>query len=282
MSEEAKRLAIIRALLDKAERTTFPEEAKTYSAKAQELMVKWTIDDAMLAGAVVDDGTIGITEVWLVANEFRGPKINLLSYVATNNNCRPVLYPQGYRCETCSQSMWGKNAATATHWSGQECPNPKPKRMLKVAIAGFERDRGFVEAIYTSLLIQAEREFESDDVQLRMAQESMTGNRAGGSHIRWRNAFMLGYAHGIGTRFAQARKMAQEESAGTPGTSMVLASRARIVDSKMGELFGKLGRGNGSSAGRSHGSGYGMGMEAAGRADVGQPRAGAGTKGALR
>lgn len=47
MTSNAK-LATVRALLDKAEATTFPEEAASYRAKAEQLMVKYRIEEEQL------------------------------------------------------------------------------------------------------------------------------------------------------------------------------------------------------------------------------------------
>ncbi|MFE0513034.1 DUF2786 domain-containing protein, partial [Streptomyces sp. NPDC058964] len=46
---ESRALARIRALLAKAEATGFPEEAEALSAKAQELMARHSVDEALLA-----------------------------------------------------------------------------------------------------------------------------------------------------------------------------------------------------------------------------------------
>ncbi|CAM5527758.1 hypothetical protein SFUMM280S_02998 [Streptomyces fumanus] len=46
---ESRSLARIRALLAKAEATGYPEEAEALSAKAQELMARYSVDEALLA-----------------------------------------------------------------------------------------------------------------------------------------------------------------------------------------------------------------------------------------
>lgn len=51
MTAPDDKLAKIRALLAKAESTTFEAEAATYIAKAQELMLRYSVDEAMLAKA---------------------------------------------------------------------------------------------------------------------------------------------------------------------------------------------------------------------------------------
>src|SRR5205807_2396905 len=55
---DARILERVRALLAKAESTTFPEEAEALSAKAQELMARYAIDRALLGG--VGDGPHGV------------------------------------------------------------------------------------------------------------------------------------------------------------------------------------------------------------------------------
>lgn len=282
---ENKRLKIIRALLAQAEHTTHPEEARTFSEAAQRKMVEWAIDDATLRKAGAEEvDTIGITEIWIPANEFRGPKTDLLNYIALNNDARMVRYPQTVRCMKCDKTMWGKSAKDAVHWGPDKeaCPRPMPKRMVLLKVAGFARDRHFIEVLYTSLLIQAEREFQHPSVQQRMAAESPGGNHAGGAHIRWRNAFMGGYAYTIYDRLSQMRrKIVNEAEVGSPGVGIVLADRSKRVSAAMGDLFGTLGRGKGHGAGKGGGSGRAFGADAASRADLGRPQTGTGVRGVL-
>ena len=110
----------VRALLAKAESTTFPEEAEALSSKAQELMARHAIDEAMVgAGAGVDDGPTGVRVP--VDDPYAGAKSILLSEVASANRCRAV---------------WSKGYGFST-------------------VVGFESDLEFVDVLYTSLLVQA-------------------------------------------------------------------------------------------------------------------------------
>ncbi len=110
----------VRALLAKAESTTFPEEAEALSAKAQELMARHAIDSAMVAaGAGAGDGPTGVRVP--VDDPYAGAKSILLSEVAAANRCRAV---------------WSKGFAFST-------------------LLGFESDLDFVDVLYTSLLVQA-------------------------------------------------------------------------------------------------------------------------------
>jgi len=108
----------VRALLAKAESTTFPEEAEALSAKAQELMARHAIDEAMV-GTVADDGPTGVRVP--VDDPYASPKSILLAEVAAANRCRAV---------------WSKGLGFST-------------------VLGFESDLEFVDVLYTSLLVQA-------------------------------------------------------------------------------------------------------------------------------
>jgi hypothetical protein len=117
---DARMLEKVRALLAKAESTTFPEEAEALSGKAQELMARHSIDAAMVgAGAPADDGPTGMRLP--VDDPYAGPKSMLLHEVAAANRCRAV---------------WSKGLGFST-------------------VMGFESDLAFVEVLYTSLLVQA-------------------------------------------------------------------------------------------------------------------------------
>ncbi len=110
----------VRALLAKAESTTFAEEAEALSAKAQELMARHAIDAAMVAGGpAADDSPTGMRLP--VDDPYAGAKSILLSEVASANRCRAV---------------WSKGLGFST-------------------VMGFESDLMFVEILYTSLLVQA-------------------------------------------------------------------------------------------------------------------------------
>ena len=84
---DERTLAKVRALLAKAESTTFPAEAEALSAKAQELMTRYRIDGVQLAGEG-DPGPSG-RRVW-IDQPYIGPKVALLRAVARANSCRAI------------------------------------------------------------------------------------------------------------------------------------------------------------------------------------------------
>ncbi|MDY7085983.1 MAG: DUF2786 domain-containing protein, partial [Actinomycetota bacterium] len=112
----------VRALLAKAESTDYPDEAETYSAKAQELMTRHRIDHALLAAKSDQRDAPGTRRI-AVDNPYEMPKSLLLQVVAEANGCRAV-------------------------WM---------KRFGLVSVIGFAADLDATELLFTSLLVQATR-----------------------------------------------------------------------------------------------------------------------------
>ncbi|MCS0638996.1 DUF2786 domain-containing protein [Streptomyces sp. LP05-1] len=86
---EPRTLARVRALLAKAEATGYPEEAEALTAKAQELMARYSLDEAALAaGAPRPDEPAAIRIG--VEPPYETSKAILLDAVARANHCRAV------------------------------------------------------------------------------------------------------------------------------------------------------------------------------------------------
>lgn len=81
----------VRALLDRAANTQFPEEAQTCRETAERLMVKYTIDEAMVEASAVG----GKTKPGSMEVEFTPPHINQMAYlmngIANVFNCKLIL-----------------------------------------------------------------------------------------------------------------------------------------------------------------------------------------------
>jgi len=90
----------VQALLAKAESTAYPAEAEALLAKAQQLMARHAIDEAMLAanGTRRDEVT---TSVLLVEPPYANPKAVLLSAVADANGCRVVVHGRAEGARRC-------------------------------------------------------------------------------------------------------------------------------------------------------------------------------------
>src|SRR5690349_9091844 len=90
-----KHLARVRALLAKAESTTFEEEADALTAKAQELISKHSLE-SLLAGAAHEQATgrgqVGTRDLVLHA-PYVSAKASLAGAVAEANRCRCIFSP---------------------------------------------------------------------------------------------------------------------------------------------------------------------------------------------
>ncbi|MEU6405570.1 DUF2786 domain-containing protein [Streptomyces sp. NPDC046985] len=117
---ESRVLGKIRALLAKAEATGYPLEAEALSAKAQELMARHSVDEALLAARAPSPDAPGACRIG-VEPPYEQAKAVLLDAVATANHCRAV---------------WNDSLCFST-------------------VVGFEAELEAVELLYTSLLVQA-------------------------------------------------------------------------------------------------------------------------------
>ncbi|MGB8861438.1 MAG: DUF2786 domain-containing protein [Ilumatobacteraceae bacterium] len=92
---DEKALRLIRALLSKAEATDFEAEAESFTAKAQELMTRYSIDAAVMAAA--DHGTghaRGIESRRVhIDNPYSDEKATFLSAIASVNSVRAIWMP---------------------------------------------------------------------------------------------------------------------------------------------------------------------------------------------
>ncbi|MFF3850096.1 DUF2786 domain-containing protein [Streptomyces sp. NPDC002328] len=117
----SRMLTRIRALLAKAEATGYPEEAEALTAKAQELMARHSVDEALLDAQAPAPDAPGACRIG-VEPPYEQAKAVLLDAVAEANHCRAV---------------WNEPFCFST-------------------VVGFEADLDAVELLYTSLLVQAQ------------------------------------------------------------------------------------------------------------------------------
>ncbi len=116
---DPKKLATIRALLAKAEATEYAEEADTFTAKAQDLMTRYAIDEALLADPT-EDIEIRSRRVH-IDNPYAATKAQLLATVGKVNLVKTI---------------WDDQHGIAT-------------------IVGLPVDLDLAEMLFTSLLVQA-------------------------------------------------------------------------------------------------------------------------------
>ncbi|WTW95652.1 DUF2786 domain-containing protein [Streptomycetaceae bacterium NBC_01309] len=172
-AEPPRMLGRIRALLAKAESTEFPEEAEALSAKAQELMARHSIDEALLAaGPGAGPGSRPSAVRVGVDAPYDEAKAMLLDAVAEAN-----------RCDT----VWSPDFGFST-------------------VIGFDADLDAVELLYTSLLVQATA------AMTRAGGRARGGRNRSGSRD-FRQSFLVAYAGRIGERLAAAAERATREAA---------------------------------------------------------------------
>ncbi len=87
---DARILEKVRALLSKAESTTFSEEADALTAKAQELLTRYSIDSAALHIGTRTQAQAAVRRLW-IDDPYVGAKAHLLHVVCQANRCRSVL-----------------------------------------------------------------------------------------------------------------------------------------------------------------------------------------------
>lgn len=197
---EPRVLGRIRGLLAKAESTDFPEEAEALSAKAQELMARHSMDEALLAahadGAAADGP--GACRIG-VEGPYESAKALLLDAVAGANHCQAV-------------------------WSADHCFS---------TVVGFDADLELVELMYTSLLVQA------TTAMNRAADAHHAGGRSRRTRD-FRESFLIAYASRIGERLAAAVRDATAEAVAQearPEVLPVLAARDLAVGETAERLF---------------------------------------------
>nr|WP_202487821.1 DUF2786 domain-containing protein [Streptomyces sp. SID8354] len=212
-------LGRIRGLLAKAEATTFAEEAEALSAKAQELMARHSIDEALLAHSHTQahgpgrnrpaDGPSAIRIG--VEGPYEEAKALLLDAVAAANRC---------------QAVWAADVAFST-------------------VVGFPPDLEATELLYTSLLLQATTAMNrAGDERPRALKEQGGAPAARGRSLRtrdFRRTFLVAYADRIRTRLtaatAAATAAASAESTAPDRLLPVLAARELAVEETTGTLF---------------------------------------------
>jgi hypothetical protein len=119
---DKKMLARVRALLAKAEATEYPDEAEVLSAKAQALMVRHSLTEAVADHDRGRTSTAAGRRIW-IDNPYVGAKVALVQAVAQANRC-PAVWIKDLGC---------------------------------VVIVGAESDLDLVDLLATSLLVQASR-----------------------------------------------------------------------------------------------------------------------------
>jgi len=196
-------LSRVRMLLAKAESTTFEAEAATFTAGAQALMARHSIDAALLdRGADHPAHGQALGRRIGIDNPYESQKASLLQAVASANRCRTV---------------WARELGFAT-------------------VVGFETDLDSVELLFTSLLVQATRTLAAAGPR----RDLHGGSRTRSFRQSFLSAFAHRIGERLQEATAQAE--AEAAAGHSNGRELVplLAARAEQVDEAMASWFPHL------------------------------------------
>ena len=191
-------LGKIRALLAKAESTEFPEEAEALSARAQELMAKYSIDHALLAARAGRTDEPGGRRL-MIDNPYEEPKASLLQTIATANRCRTI---------------WHKELGMST-------------------VVGFPADLDAVELLFMSLLVQAN----SAMVREGAKRDAHGRSRTRAFRQSFLLSYAVRIGERLSEATGHAERTAAAASSGKD-LLPVLAARHQAVDDTVDAMFG--------------------------------------------
>jgi hypothetical protein len=203
---DERMLGKIRALLAKAESTEFPEEAEALSARAQELMARYSIDHALLA-AETGSKDKPVPRRIPVDNPYEAPKLSLLNVVADANRCKAIFMPQ---------------VGMAT-------------------VLGFAADLDATEMLFTSLLVQAT----SAMVRAGSRRSGDGRSRTRAFRQSFLVAYAVRIGERLTEAAGAAERAVAEETPGR-NLLPVLASREREVTEAVESIFTNLTRTRGA------------------------------------
>lgn len=195
-------LVKVRALLAKAESTSFEAEAEALTAKAQQLMARHAIDEAIARSAGGPRTERPTARRFAVDDPYASAKSLLLSTVAATNGGR---------------SIWFEEFALMT-------------------VVAFEADLEIIDTLFTSLLVQGTRAMLAKGQVVDGRGRSRTRSYRQSFLLSFANRIRERLEQASG----EARAEAEEELA--TSVLPVLARRDGDVDDAVQAMFPKLGR----------------------------------------
>lgn len=242
----------VRALLVKAESTTFEHEAEAFAAKAAELVARYGLEQTLRRSPERDDDPMD-SKVIILSEPYALTKADLLHQLAKRMSCHVIRRSAqpAYPAQPAITLPDGRVLREAT-----PAVEAQPAR---ATVYGHRSDLERVEFLYTSLLVQAHR-----------MVRAVRPDRPGANVRAYRRAWLIGFACRIGERLDALVKTVVEESE-TPGAALVLVDRAALANAAMRKAHPNMRTTTTTISSR---SGFNAGRAAANRADLGQARVG--------
>lgn len=236
----------VRALLAKAESTSFTEEAAALTAKAHELIATHAIDLAMLEERI-GRGEI-VTRMIFIDAPYPKEKFLLLSAAASANNADALfgLGQKGFEALREQRRLDEMDSPGQFAW-----------------LVGYESDLDSVELLFTSLLLQA--------VNVMLNAGTKTDWSGTNRTKSFRRSFLIGFSNVIDRRLAEVARLARVTADRESGGSVlpVLSSRRDEVERELAEQFPNTKQ---LQTSVSNTEGIQAGAHAGVRADIGSTR----------
>lgn len=244
-----------------------PQEAETFSNKADRMMAEWAIEEAELDATRDGEVTKIVSRKLIVppASVYRITwrdglyaiirAVECEAFVSTRKNLRRD--EEGNLCYTRNNKIAYDTEVTLT-------------------IYGTPADVEYLEMLWISLLGFIRHEMDRPEIHEKMVAECGTGIQASGAKLAWRNSFIGACLHRVAYRIRTNREQVAQEAA---GNSLVLASRYDRAKEAMAADIGRGGKTNSSTARRSSAAARAEGSAAGDRASLGGTQFRPGPKG---
>lgn len=236
----------VRALLAQAESTPYPEEAEAFTAKAEQMMIKHTIDQAMLA-------------------DLDPSKLDQIVYRDVRID-HPHLEHKGTSLYNIAKALGVRGAYVSKNRREKDKLGPgNDLRYSVMGLVGYESDVEWVETLFTSLEVQRTRAL-TEAVRSKAAHE----------HGRSFTAdFNDGFLSAVLKRIRATREQVVKEhdTASNPqshqgkSVALVLVGRQEQVDQEYRARFPGARERTTRTSLRSY-TGYGAGKDAGNRASI--------------
>lgn len=249
MADQADMIRKIQACLNLAnDPNAQPAERELAQKRAEELMVKYEIDEAMMF--VEHKGTTRAQDVVSTSffikatddNFIPQQRMMLAASLANRMNCRAII-------ET--------KFATADVDTGAPIPGGE-----YLSIVGFRNDVENARQLYNLLV---------PDIALAVAREKQTT-------VNYVREFANGYVYEVDRRLAEMRRTVERQVEETKGMGLVLRDKAAAVLDKYNEMYPNQRQANMKTDSRYDPNARARGAKAGAAADLGQTKVGGGAR----